>query len=100
MNRNADERAMLLASASLAPAIIPPMLGKASVSPVISSQWRAAIQALSAARQIWIIGYSFPETDTFMPRLLSQGLQANQDLESIAIINKEKREAWNDRIGR
>src|SRR5262249_32378620 len=47
------------------PAIIPPMLGKASIMPVIASQWRAAINLLKGARELWIVGYSFPSTDTF-----------------------------------
>jgi hypothetical protein len=69
------------------PAIIPPMLGKMSVSYVIARQWRAAIEALGSAREIWIIGYSFPETDSFMPRLLSEGIQDNDDLDSLMIVN-------------
>src|SRR5262249_9117325 len=61
----------------IVPAIIPPMLGKASVAPTVAIQWNAAIEALKLARQVWVVGYSFPATDTFMKRLLSQGIQEN-----------------------
>ena len=44
------------------PAIVPPMLGKESVSPVIANQWKCAIEAIRRARDIWVFGYSFPQT--------------------------------------
>ena len=69
------------------PAIIPPMLGKMSVSPGIAAQWRAAIHFLETAAQVVIIGYSFPETDAFMTRLLAEGLKNNNGLEGIKIVN-------------
>jgi hypothetical protein len=81
-----------------APAIIPPMLGKASVSRVITKQWGAAIEALSRARQIWIIGYSFPQTDTFMLRLLSAGIESNPNLQKIVIIDYELYSDWKARL--
>jgi len=80
------------------PAIIPPMLGKASVSPVIAKQWGSAIEAVAKARQIWIIGYSFPATDTFMLRLLSAGIEANPNLQKIVIIDWELYTDWKDRL--
>jgi hypothetical protein len=91
---------MYKTSERFSPAIIPPMLGKWSNSPIIANQWRAAIEAISQARRLWIIGYSFPETDTFMPRLLSQGLQGNQDLQEIVLFNVDDRKAWDQKIDR
>ena len=76
------------------PAIIPPMLGKASVAPVIAAQWKAAMSVLARARQIVVIGYSFPATDAFMLRLLSEGLKSNMDLDRILIIDRNPVEKW------
>jgi hypothetical protein len=80
------------------PAIIPPMLGKSSESRVIRKMWNTAIDLLRSARQIWIIGYSFPVTDAFMVRLLAEGLRDNHDLEFLAIVNIEPKERWQERL--
>ncbi|WP_254512584.1 SIR2 family protein [Anatilimnocola floriformis] len=80
------------------PAIIPPMLGKSSSAPVIQQNWRAAIGALTRARQVWIIGYSFPATDAFMLRLLTEGLAENTDLEKLIISDIQKHSEWEGRL--
>jgi hypothetical protein len=67
----------------LTPVIVPPTLGKTSVAKIIKVQWRSAIEAFSRARHILVVGYSFPQTDTFMLRLLHEGLKDNNDLESL-----------------
>jgi hypothetical protein len=86
------------ANRSFAPAIVPPMLGKALESDVIATQWRFAIDAIARARQIWVIGYSFPATDAFMSRLFAEGLHKNVDLEKFRIIDKQSRDKWENRI--
>ena len=73
--------------ANMKPAILPPMLGKAAVGDLMSCQWRAAIEALSRARRVCVIGYSFPETDGFMTRMLAEGLHSNDECESILFID-------------
>ena len=82
----------------LKPTIVPPTLGKSSDIPLITCQWLHAIEYLSRARQIWIIGYSFPETDTFMTRLLTQGVQHNRDLEFIKVVNTESASRFRPRL--
>lgn len=82
----------------MAPAIIPPMLGKAHVSGVIKAQWTAAIDALHLARQVWVIGYSFPPTDAFMLRLLTAGIQENPYLQKVVIIDWELYPEWATRL--
>jgi hypothetical protein len=82
------------------PAIIPPMLGKMSVSPGIAAQWRAAVHFLETAAQVLIIGYSFPETDAFMTRLLAEGVRNNSGLEGITIVNVQAEEQWAERLER
>ena len=43
------------------------------------------------ARQIVIIGYSLPPTDTFLPYLLMLGLANNPDLYRIVVVNPDKK---------
>ncbi|MSR59341.1 MAG: hypothetical protein EXS05_17145 [Planctomycetaceae bacterium] len=76
------------------PAIVPPMLGKASGNAAIAAQWKAAVKVLSRARRVTVIGYSFPQTDAFMLRLLSEGLKDNADLEQFCVIDKRPFEEW------
>jgi hypothetical protein len=83
------------------PAIVPPMLGKSTVHSVVAEQWRAAIEALERAKRIYIVGYSFPETDIFMLRLLTEGLKRNEDLQEITVVNKEElTEPWRTKLHR
>lgn len=83
---------------TIQPALIPPMLGKAAVAPVIASQWRSAINAIARARVLVVIGYSFPETDTFMARLLSEGLHANTDVEEVFVVDIGDAERWHAKL--
>ncbi len=76
------------------PAIIPPLLGKGLVASSIARQWTAAIFALKRARYLVIIGYSFPSTDTFMTRLLSEGLHANDDLKHVIVVDTGDPSRW------
>jgi hypothetical protein len=82
----------------ISPAIVPPMLGKSSLAQVITRQWKAAIDALANAREIWVIGYSFPATDAFMKRLLTEGVKRNRDLQKIWIVDIQRYEAWQARV--
>lgn len=72
---------------SLTPAIIPPMLGKSSNDRLFALQWEAAIKAISNAAQIWVMGYSFPTTDAFMSRLLTEGIMSNQDFRRLTVVD-------------
>jgi hypothetical protein len=86
---------------TVSPAIVPPMLGKSSVARVIAKQWNKAIEYLGQAREIMVIGYSFPDTDTFMLRLLTEGLKQNHDLDSFTIVDKRPRaDGWDATIER
>ncbi len=77
------------------------MLGKSAVHEVIASQWRAAVKALARAKQLFIVGYSFPETDVFMTRLLAEGLKYNEGLEEITIVDITKlTDAWRAKLYR
>ncbi len=84
------------------PGIVPPMLGKIAIARAISDQWRAAIDCLRRARHIVVIGYSFPRSDLFMIRLLTEGLRRNRKLRSFWIVDLKKtpkdRRQWEDRM--
>jgi NAD-dependent SIR2 family protein deacetylase len=80
------------------PAIVPPMLGKASVLPIIAEQWHRAIQAITDAKYIFVIGYSFPETDAFMKRMISQGLSDNHDIRKVYIVDNGPRDIWQQKL--
>jgi hypothetical protein len=82
-------------------AIVPPMLGKSAVHPAIAAQWRAAVESLERAKRVYIVGYSFPETDVFMIRLLTEGLKRNEGLEEITIVNQsELTVEWGSKLKR
>ena len=83
---------------SVTPAIIPPMLGKTSDIEVFAHQWKKAVQAIRQAREVWIIGYSFPITDAFMTRLLAEGVKDNGVLEVLCIANPDKTEQFVARL--
>jgi hypothetical protein len=83
------------------PLIIPPLLGKADLPSLIAAQWRRAVQAMQWARLVVVIGYSFPETDTFMSRLLAEGIRSNKGLERFIIINPDAdKPKWKARLER
>ncbi len=82
------------------PAIIPPMLGKVSTQSVIAAQWRAAIDALRSARCVVVVGYSFPETDTFMTRLLAEGMHRNDDIERLVVVDIADPDLWRAKLSR
>jgi hypothetical protein len=76
------------------PLIVPPLLGKVGDDPIITQHWHRAVHAFTCAREIVIMGYSFPQTDTFMTRLLAEGIRDNRLLERIIIVNPEKNDDW------
>jgi len=83
------------------PLVVPPLLGKADLPRLIAAQWRRAVQAIQWARLVVVIGYSFPETDTFMSRLLAEGIRSNRGLERFIIINPEvDKDQWKARVER
>ncbi len=55
------------------PLIIPPTFNKASQHGALSTVWRQAATELRGARDIYVIGYSFPRSDSFFEFLYSLG---------------------------
>ena len=68
----------------------PPTWRKSFQGP-LSEVWNAAIQALSEATRVVIIGFSVPPTDVHFKFLLAAGLQENISLGSIFCFNPDSR---------
>lgn len=72
------------------PVIVPPSWNKADYHTALSQVWTAAATHLSEAEQIFIIGYSLPETDSFFRHLYALGSVGEAPLRRIAVFNPDK----------
>jgi len=61
---------------SLVPAIVPPTYAKLKGQPWIRRIWGSAFRAISTAKVILFIGYSFPPSDGFMRAMFQAALAA------------------------
>lgn len=83
----------------LTPMIVPPMLGKTDeMHKMIREEWTSSVGAIARAREIVFMGYSFPETDLSMNRLLAEGLRQNSTLDNVCIVNNSADAEWWDRV--
>jgi NAD-dependent SIR2 family protein deacetylase len=73
---------------TLRPFIVPPTWNKGIEERFLRPVWAAALQELLGAGRIFIVGYSFPETDQFFKYLLGLALAQNNDLSEIWIVNR------------
>lgn len=87
-----QQSSVFLGKNKVRPLIVPPMLGKVSNDDTIRTQWLRAVYAIQHARRIAILGYSFPPSDLFMLRLLTEGLRANGFLRDICVANIDENE--------
>jgi len=71
------------------PVIVPPSWNKADYHAALSNIWASAAQHLSEAEQIFVIGYSLPETDSFFRHLYALGSVGTAPLRRIAIFNPD-----------
>jgi len=69
------------------PIIVPPTVLKPETNKLLRSQWVGAATAMSEAHKIWFVGYSFPESDSFMRYFLSTTLFENPHLNEIAVVD-------------
>jgi NAD-dependent SIR2 family protein deacetylase len=70
--------------------IVPPTWNKGTEEEFIHNVWKAALKELMEAGRIFIIGYSFPETDQFFKYMLGLALAYNNDLSEIYIVNPDE----------
>lgn len=80
------------------PVIVPPSWNKADYHNALSDVWAAAAKHLSEAEQIFVIGYSLPETDSFFRHLYALGSVGNTPLRRIAVFNPDSSGATNERF--
>lgn len=80
------------------PVIVPPSWNKADYHSALSEVWAAAAKHLSEAEQIFIIGYSLPETDSFFRHLYALGSVGSAPLRRIAVFNPDNSGATKNRF--
>lgn len=69
------------------PLIVPPTLFKMQTIPIFREIWNAAGKALEEAEKLVFIGFSFPESDTYIKYFLASNLYENVDLGDIEIVD-------------
>lgn len=67
--------------------IVPPTWNKSDQR--IRKLWKIAYDEIKNAKRIIIIGYSFPETDTYVKSLITLALNENRILQNIYFINPD-----------
>lgn len=71
------------------PAIVPPSWNKTQYHRAFSSVWARTAQEISEAREIYVIGYSLPKTDSFFRDLLALGLAGGTRLKLFEVVNPD-----------
>lgn len=80
------------------PVIVPPSWNKADYHTALSDVWAAAAKHLSEAEQIFILGYSLPETDSFFRHLYALGCVGDAPFRRIAVFNPDNSGATDHRF--
>lgn len=60
-------------------------------SKILTCQWQSAAKHLRDADAVWFIGYSFPESDSFMRFFLGAALFDNPRLKQLVVIDPDRR---------
>ncbi len=71
------------------PFIVPPTWNKTEYHAHISPVWERAAQEISEARNLYIIGYSLPETDYFFRHLLSLALAGGPQIRRLGFLSPD-----------
>jgi hypothetical protein len=74
---------------SEAPVIVPPTWNKTEFHRALSSVWGAAARELSDAEDLFIIGYSLPESDAFFRYLFALGTIGDTLLRRVWVFNPD-----------
>jgi len=72
------------------PFMAPPTWNKTQYHTQLESVWRAAAQELSEAENIFICGYSLPDTDQFFRYLYALGTVGRSGLKKFCVINPDE----------
>lgn len=86
------------------PLIIPPIWNKQYKrhGKIFSELWSQAETAISECHKLYIIGYSFPETDLFAKEMLKRSVANNKNMNRVIIINpypKRIRDIFSNEFG-
>jgi len=79
------------------PVIVPPTWNKKDYHGNLTNVWRQAAIELNEARNIYIIGYSLPESDSFFRYLFALGTLNNAIIKRIWVFNPDESEATKSR---
>lgn len=71
------------------PVIVPPTWNKNSYHGQLSNVWSRAAYELASAENIFVVGYSLPETDYFFRYLYALGCESKVRLRNFVVINKD-----------
>ena len=69
--------------------LVPPTINKGSYHAVLSEVWAAAAAELSSADEIFVCGYSLPETDAFFRYLYAVGTIGEASLRRVWVFNPD-----------
>ncbi len=70
------------------PIIIPPSWRKGEMA-IFDGIWRYAYESIKEANDIYFIGYSLPETDTYFKNLLAVSLSKSKKLKRVIVVNSD-----------
>jgi SIR2-like domain len=82
-----DMNLCLPAGVAADPVMVPPSVLKPDLKKNLVEEWVGASDAIANADAIWFIGYSFPETDSYMRYFLASALCKNVKLTQLAVID-------------
>lgn len=71
------------------PVIVPPTFNKGSYQKILESVWGEAAKDLENADQLFVIGYSLPDTDGLFPLLYALGTEGETRLNKVHIHNPD-----------
>lgn len=75
---------------SAVPVIVPPTWNKSGYHGALSNVWSAAAQELLEARNIYVFGYSLPESDTFFRYLFALGTLGSSRIRRFWVFDPDK----------
>jgi hypothetical protein len=75
---------------SIEPLLVPPTWNKTEYHGQLSRVWKDAAQELSEAENIFVIGYSLPESDLFFKYLFALGTIGDVELRRLWVVNPDE----------
>ena len=67
--------------------LVPPSWDKSEYQSILKGVWKKAVEELSRATRICIVGYSMPKSDAFFEYLLTLALSQNEGLYKLIVID-------------